>query len=454
MGGAEPRLGGPARLVFGLSLAAYIAAAGWLVWRTSILEAYSDMYDWVGRWRQFQADGDLGRYLWAPHNFHHLVWTFGVLDLDIAAFGARSYLFIAVGTVCLAALAGLSAWVGAAAAGPGLRLLGGGVAAALCLTGCNVLDATADINTTYLHAVVFAVAAILLAAAPGTRSRLRMAGSLACAIAAGLGSAAGLAVWPALLFVAWRRGDRAGGLATAIGGAGFSLLYLLGQASSPSGSGGGLGVVGNWGGAVLLTLNYLGLPWMRAAPGLGAAIGAAVLAISLVALATKGRRGAAWTERAAVGLIVFSLATAVMAGLARTSLIAPSLVPMRYSVFLSPLHAGLWVLGLPYLRRAFEPRPRAFAVGVMAAAGFMLAHQAVMMAFAVRTADENLRFIADYREGRRYPQMQPIVYSDLGRIAEISAWMRLRGVYQAELRPDPPPQRLNGSGISASSTGP
>ena len=27
MGGAEPRLGGPARLVFGLSLAAYIAAA-------------------------------------------------------------------------------------------------------------------------------------------------------------------------------------------------------------------------------------------------------------------------------------------------------------------------------------------------------------------------------------------------------------------------------------------
>jgi hypothetical protein len=85
-----PRLSRPVRLAFAAALAVYVAAAGWLVWRTSILEAYSDMYDWVARWRLLQADGRLGHYFWAPHNFHHLVWTFAVLDLDIGAFGARS----------------------------------------------------------------------------------------------------------------------------------------------------------------------------------------------------------------------------------------------------------------------------------------------------------------------------------------------------------------------------
>src|SRR6185312_8319487 len=142
-------------------------------------------------------DGDLGAYVWAPHNFHHLVWTFAVLALDITAFGASSYLFLAVGALCLAAVAGR-----------GLRLVGGGVAAALSLMGAHILDVSADINTTYVHALVFAVAAVLLAAREDQRPRLRGAGALACAVAASLGSAAGLAVWPALVFGAWRSGRR------------------------------------------------------------------------------------------------------------------------------------------------------------------------------------------------------------------------------------------------------
>ena len=259
------RLRGAVRLIFGVALAAYVAVAGWLVWRTSILEAYSDMYDWVGRWRLFHAGGDLGRYLWAPHNFHHLVWTFAVLDLDIRVFGARSYLFLAVGVGCLAVIAAMLAWAGAAAAGRGLRLVGGGVAAALCLMGCNVLDATADINTTYVHALVFAVAAILLAEAPGGRRRLRSAAALICAAAAGLGSAAGLAVWPALLFGAWRprrSGSRA--LAVVAAGGAFSLLYLVGQTSGAGAAVAGSGLSGHLADAGALALNYLGLPWVRA----------------------------------------------------------------------------------------------------------------------------------------------------------------------------------------------
>ncbi|HEX3364959.1 hypothetical protein [Phenylobacterium sp.] len=431
------RLRGAVRLAFGAALAAYGTVAGWLVWRTSILEAYSDMYDWVARWRVLQAGGGLGRYFWAPHNFHHLVWTFAVLDLDIRVFGAKSYLFLAVGVACLATVAAMLAWAGAAAAGRGLRLVGAGVAAALCLMGCNVLDATADINTTYVHALVFAVAAILLAEAPGGRRRLRLVAALVCAAAAGLGSAAGLAVWPALLFGAWRKGDRVASITVAAAGGAFSLLYLVGQAPGAGSAAVGAGLAGHFAEAGALALNYLGLPWVRALPALGWAFGLAILAVSLAALAFKARRGADWSERAAVSLIVFSLTTAAMASMARTGIIAPSLVPMRYSVFLAPLHVGLWLLALPWLRRAWTRRPRASEAMVVAASVFLLAHQGVMAVYAVRTADANLRFIADFREGRRYPQMQPIVYGDISQVLTLADWMKREDFYQRELRPDP-----------------
>ena len=99
-------------------------------------------------------------------------------------------------------------------------------------------------------------------------------------------------------------------------------------------------------------------------------------------------------------------------------------------------------------------RPRAFETMVIAASLFLRAHQGVMAVYAVRTADANLRFIADFREGRRYPQMQPIVYGDISQVLTLADWMKRQGFYQRELRPDPPAQRLNGSDISASSPGP
>jgi hypothetical protein len=447
--GPRPGLSPAVRLVFALALALYLGVAAWLLWRTSILEAYSDMYDWIARWDRLQADGELGRYLWAPHNFHHLVWTFAVLGADIRAFGANGYLFLAAGALCLAATAAMLASLGAAAAGQGLRLVGAGGAAALCLTGCDVLDASVDINTTYVHALVFAVAAIVLAQAPGGTSLRRRCGALACALAAGLGSAAGLAVWPALLFAAWRGGERRWMWTVLAAGVAFSGLYLLGETAGPTGATGAAGGV-RLGEAIALAVNYLALPWLRGAPSAGWVMGLVVLALSVAALATKGWRGAAWPERAAVALILFSLTTAAMAGVARTGATAPQLPPMRYAVFLAPLHVGLWVLALPYLRQAWEKRPARWEAAVVAAAAVMLLHQAVMTVYAVQTADRTLRVVADFRAGRRTPQMTATIYPDLGKAQALAGAMRREGVYQRELRPDPPP---SGSGISASSSG-
>lgn len=437
-----PDLGRPARLMFGAALAACLALAAWLAWRTAILEPYSDMFDWIQRYYRLQADGDIGRYLWAPHNFHHLVWTFLVLDLDIRAFGASGYIFLAVGVLCLAATAAMLAHVAARAAGPGLRLVGAGGAAALSVMGCHVLDASADINITYLHALVFAVAAILLAEAPSGRlARIRLVAALACALAAGLGSAAGLAVWPALLFGALRRKDRTATLAVlAVGGA-FALLYGVGESAPLNPAAGTIGPHSAIE-AITLILNYLGLPWVRGIPGTGGTIGLAMLVASVAAVAFDARRAASWPLRAAAPLILFSLATAAMVGVARTGVLAPDVAPMRYAIFLIPLHVGLWILALPHLRRAWRARPRVMDGALVVASVLMVVHQGVMAVYAVRTADANLRVVADFRAGKRTPAMVPTIYPDLAAAQPLSDRMRREGLYQRELRPDPGAQRI------------
>jgi hypothetical protein len=390
------------------------------------------------RYYRLQADGDFGRYLWAPHNFHHLVWTFLVLDLDIRAFGASSYLFLAVGVLCLVATAAMLAGVAAQAAGAGLRLVGAGGAAALSAMGCHVLDASADINTTYLHALAFAVAAILLAEAPptGRWTQLRPFAALACAVAAGLGSAAGLAVWPALLFGAWRRGDRRWMFAVLAAGLAFAAIYALGETAPLNPASGALG----WRRAVEaggLIANYLGLPWVRGLPQTGPAIGLAVLGVSIWAVAFGARGPAAWPQRAASPLILFSLGTAVMVGVARTGVLAPGVAPMRYAVFLIPLHAGLWILALPYLRGTWLARRRSMEAVVISAGLLMVAHQGVMALYAVRTADANREVIDQFHAGARSAQMLTTIYPDLAKAAALSARMRSERLYQHELRLDP-----------------
>src|SRR3984957_13563509 len=109
------------------------------------------MFAWMDRWFRWQADHDLWAFLWAPHNFHHLVITLAVLALDIRAFGGQGYLFLAVGVASLAATGAMLAAWGAAGAGRGLRLVVGGVAGAIGLMGCDVLDATDNITGTYVH---------------------------------------------------------------------------------------------------------------------------------------------------------------------------------------------------------------------------------------------------------------------------------------------------------------
>lgn len=126
-----------------------------------------------------------------------------------------------------------------------------------------------------------------------------------------------------------------------------------------------------------------------------------------------------------------------MVGVARTGVLAPDVAPMRYAVFLIPLHVGLWILALPHLRRAWRARPTVMEGALVVAAALMVAHQGVMALYAVRTADANRQVIAEFRAGDRSAQMRTTIYPDLAKAAALSARMRAEQIYQRELTPDP-----------------
>lgn len=420
-----------ARRVFALALGAYLALSVWLVWRSAVLQPYSDMFEWVDAYYRWRADGDLLGYLLAPHNLHRLAWTRGVLALDVQAFGANGYLFVAVGAACMAALALLMAREAAKAAGPGLALAGGGLAAMLTLMAGNLLDASIHINTPYAHGLVFAVAALALAepSRPGAANWGPRLAALACLALGSLGNAVTLAAWPVMLFAAWRIRDWRWLAILAVLGGAFIALYVGGQ---PLPSGGG------WSGerivqAALLALNYLGLPWTRAVPALGWVMGVVMLSLAALGLLFRGGPAAPRHERLATQLILFSIGSALMAGLARTEAGQPSDVPLRYAVFLIPLHVGLLMLALPIVARLRATRPGLTEAGLAACAVLLVGHQLVMGMAAVRTTDVNRRLIADFRAGQRTPAMVPTVHTDLAKAQALSERMARDGLFQREL---------------------
>jgi hypothetical protein len=418
------------RVIIWVSAAAYGLLTAYILWRSAVLQPYSDMFDWVDRYLRFQISGDWFAYLLHPHNFHRLVWTFLILDLDANLFSASSYLFLAVGAACLGLCAALLAREAARAAPKGLTLPAGVFAAMVTLMAGNLLDASIDINTTYVHALTFALLAILLSETPGTPRARTQAAALICVFASALGNAVGFAALPVVLLLAWRRQTPPVRLLTlTLAGLAFAWLYFYGGPVRTSAVQAGPEDAAR---AVELFLNYLGLPWTRALPPLGALIGLFMFVAAIAGILTVRPRAATRSQALAAAFILFSLITAVMAALGRAGPEEPSNVPLRYAVFLAPLHVGLLIRALPIVAILRE-RSRAATDGLLAlGAVVFVAHQMAAGVFAIRTTDVNRAMIADFRGGQRYPRMTQTVHPDLARAQAISNRMRRAGLYQRE----------------------
>lgn len=357
----------------------------------AVLQPFSDMYDLVARWIQFRDQGGLLAYLIDPHNLHRLAYTRALVGLDMGVLHGSEVAYPVVGVLCLLAAAAIlarAAWVGAPET---LRLPAAVVAIMLVLSSVNALDAVFPINTPYVHAFALSVAALVV----WDNSRWRWL-ALPLAALAALGNAVALVLWPAFLVAAWGTGERWRTLAKlAAFGVAFIALYATGQRVPAHGA-------FDLPGSIHYGLVWLGLPWSTRIGG--PIIGGVLLILSLLAVATRGGPGSGRLERLAVRLILFSLGAAAMAVLGRSAL-DPE-VPVRYALFLTPLHLGVFFLALPWIAR----RKPALVFGVLFAV--LLAQQAYGVLKVKGAADQVRAALADFAAGRDTPMVKVFVHPE------------------------------------------
>lgn len=421
------------RIIFICILFCYLIVSLFLIWRMTTLQPYSDMLDWLSRYLDFQNDGKLTKYLLEPHNFHRIAWTLGAIAIDVKQFGAHGYTLVSLNSACLAAVCVMLAWIAVRGVVKEQRVFIGGVAVMLSLMAANLLDASIPINGVYAQCLAFSLAAILLGEhrdsedGPGWAAG---AGALAMVACATLGSAVGFVALPVLLVGAWQRRARRIWIATIlIAGSCYAGLYAYGNALPHAASSGGPNIIQ----AIVFGLSYLGLPWTRVSPALGLITGGTVLALAVVALFLHGRRGTTAPHRLSTQLIVFTLGTVILAMIARTDTEAPTNVPVRYSIFLAPLHVGLLMLLWDAFGKAETRFPRGAAIAVIFAAATMLGQQVAMGYVLVSVTDKNRNLIADFRSGKRDPSMSPTVHWNLEHAANIRARLDQKGLYLREI---------------------
>ncbi len=392
--------------------------------RTMILRPFWDMISWIDAFLACRQTGGFLAYLWAPHNEHHLVLIRLLTALDVSVFHASGIPFVVAATtaVVMTAIIVTGELHRGAELPSSLRvlvLLG----PMLLLTTDAAVDCSIPINSNYPLTVLFIVAALVLFDGEPertARTQARRAASLCAAMLAGLANAAGLVIWPVLLWSAWRGGARRPWLLT-IGATGVVYCCVYVQDLPPVGAD-GLPLFFSadhvWKMADYL-LMYLGLPLSRA-PALGVPariLGAGLLVAASAAVCNDATlpRPAPRLHRISIGLIMAALAAAFLAAVGRADLQADVKVPVRYAVMLAPLHVGLLALALQYLAtRATTPRRQGVLLGSAAlVAAVLIVLQTGEGRSAIVASNGITATLDRYDAGFRDGAMQRLVFPNL-----------------------------------------
>ena len=427
----------------------YVLLFAYYLRATIILQPYWDMYTHIVRYLQYQQDGNWWSYFWEPHVQHRHVWMRLLTAFDVEVFAGVAYPFIVVATGCQL----VTAWVlyreVRAGAPRQLNLALGAFVVMLVLTSVSAVDAAIPMNGIYPQALMFSVLALVLFDGKGERAATRRYGvharriaALAAAMGAAFANAAALVVWPILLWASWR--GRTGWVWTAavgaIGGA-FCVVYLNGLPLAPLGDGPGsvsavlAGGAERWLATSDYFVTYLGLPWTRAAalsvPG--RVLGAVLLAAGVWAVVSRGlaRPALARLDRLAVALILFSLGSALLAAVNRADIPAEVLVPVRYSVFVTPIHVGLLLLAWPSVVRAWmaASRRRLVEAGMIVAAAALLVQQVAVGQVAAATTRTMRATIDRFVAGEQTDDMTSVVFINLEQARRQLNAIRGAGLY-------------------------
>lgn len=419
--------------------ACYVGLFGYFVAINIVRQPYWDMYSYIVRYLQVREDGGWLAYLWDPHVQHRHIWMRLLTALDIEAFSGVAYPFIVTAAACQ----GLAAWVlwrqvrrrtpltHSAALGCLVLML--------VLTSVSAVDCAIPMNGIYPQALLFVVLAVVWfdESAPALvegRPSWRSVAALAAAMGAAFANAAALVLWPILVWMAWRaRAHRTWLVAVGAVGAVFIGVYVAGlpldAQSDAAGSAGALGVLD-------YLLTYLGLPWTRASALAvpGRVIGACLLAGGLWAVIRRGllRPTGAELERVAVALVLFTLGSATLAAFGRAGNATDDvLVPIRYAVFVTPLHVGLLLLAWPAIlrQRGNASRRRFVEIGIAAAAVVLVAVHVATGQAAADTTRVMRASLARFAAGEQTPDMRRVVFIDLEQARRDFDAIRSAGLY-------------------------
>jgi hypothetical protein len=349
-----------------LAATAQFVLFGYFVIRTEIRSPISDSFAYIGDYLQFRSgEVSLLEYLWQAHAEHHLVWIRLLTWADVAIFHTRAIPFTIAATLAIAATA-LLIWSelrraeSKLGATTGLGLL----APMVVLNAANAIDCSVPINTTYTFTVFFAVFSLVLFS-HAEEAKVKSASWPICGIvatlAASFGTAAGLLMWPILLWLAGR--ERLGwawkGTLAGLGVA-YCLFYLQGLQFLELGSAYSAGLAKFFSIPHLQKLTdyffaFLGLPFTRdpRLEKIGRLFGIILFLAGLSAalLATFSNRLNTRIDRIAVGMILLAIGAAALAALGRSDMIEEVKVPVRYTIFATMLHAGLLCILLPWATR-------------------------------------------------------------------------------------------------------
>lgn len=412
----------------------YLALFAYFAVRASILAPFTDMIDLVNDYFRALDQGQLIEHLFPPRNYHRIVWFRGLVALDVSLFRGTGLPLVITAAMCQAGIALVLAYEVRRVA-RGLIVPLAILAAMLVYLTANAGDVSQAVNTAYMRATFFAVLALAIASSAAERRgdwRLWAAATVA-AVAASFSLAVSLALWPIFALMAWR--GKASWLTTSViaaVGVAFCIAYISGQpvGGQPVGAALQHGLESRGlSNTAAYFLAYLGLPWTRGALLPGQLLGAGLLGASLFALARYGLREATRTQRLALGMILFSLGSAVLAAVGRSYMSAEINVPVRYAILMTPLHAGFLLLIAPATVQAWERWPRYVAYGLIAALALLMVQQVLVGPVVVQAAERVRQTITLFHEGGRTPEMLRSVHPDLGLAEAGYAEMRRRGVY-------------------------
>ena len=374
-----------------LMAAVHFGLFGYFLYRTAITSPISDMFTYIADYLRFRA-GEVGlpSYLWQPHGEHRLVWVRLLTWADVELLHTRGIAFMTAATASMAATAALL-WYRLRRTKPMLAAPLALLAPMLVLTSANVVDCSVAINTTYPITILFAVPSIVLfadAQAPNRHANLRRTIAIAAAIGAGFATAAGLLVWPILIWIAWRGKAPHPWLVAVIGvGCAYVIIYL--HDLPPYGLAPALDMDAEsflspkhvWKLADYF-IGFLGLPITRepafAVPGRAIGLALFLAGLSALAVATFSIRLVKPLDQIAVGLIMLALGSAALAAVGRSELVSE--IPVRYTIFTSMLHVGLLYLLLSRgAQLCTTPRGQVLLNGAALVFAAMLLIQQVMI---------------------------------------------------------------------------